>query len=461
MAMDYFYDGQIRRYLLQFVTIFEGFQWYAGRDQNNGNPIYRVAPAKLAMRDRQVAAIQRNNSENVINTVPQITCHIAEFTPADGSRRQIPNGESEVQFYERAIDPQTNRYTNELGATRSITRLMPVPYDLTMQVDIWTSNEEQRQQLLEQILLLFNPSLDIQTGTNPLDWTSYCTITLKSINYSSRSIPIGTSNDIDITTLTFDMPIWINPPAKVRKLNLIQQIIVNINEKQQAGYFDYEGSDGVGTPSVDMTYLDRLIVTPDDRTIVIEGSSVSLRTIAGDDHDEDGNKLSWSTYLAKFGKMRPGGSQLRIKTTQNIEDYKSDIVGTLEYDITDENKLIWTIDPETLPANTLMPIDAIIDPHKVWPGKILSSAQEGQRYLILGSAQGNLVGWGAIDAKNFDIIEYSNGAWTVSFDAFENVHSPVQFVLNRRTGKQMKFMGGEWLNAIDGDYMPGYFNLRM
>ena len=40
---------------------------------------------------------------------------------------------------------------------------MPVPYNLTMQVDIWTSNSDQKFQLLEQILTLYNPSVDINS----------------------------------------------------------------------------------------------------------------------------------------------------------------------------------------------------------------------------------------------------------------------------------------------------------
>ena len=39
---------------------------------------------------------------------------------------------------------------------------MPVPYLLNMQVDVWTSNTDQKLQLMEQILVLFNPALEIQ-----------------------------------------------------------------------------------------------------------------------------------------------------------------------------------------------------------------------------------------------------------------------------------------------------------
>ena len=60
----------------------------------------------------------------------------------------------------------------DLGNLYSTDRYMPVPYNLTMQVDIWSGNTDQKLQLLEQILILFNPSIQLQQNTNPLDWTS-------------------------------------------------------------------------------------------------------------------------------------------------------------------------------------------------------------------------------------------------------------------------------------------------
>ena len=57
MALDYFYDNQLRRYLLQFVRIFAGFQYQAGND-SSGNPIFRTVPATLATMDRHLVQSQ-------------------------------------------------------------------------------------------------------------------------------------------------------------------------------------------------------------------------------------------------------------------------------------------------------------------------------------------------------------------------------------------------------------------
>jgi hypothetical protein len=69
----------------------------------------------------------------------------------------------------------------------TIEKLMPVPYDLEVNLDIWTSNTNQKLQLLEQLLTLFNPSLEIQSTENFIDWTSLSVMYLEQVTWSSRS----------------------------------------------------------------------------------------------------------------------------------------------------------------------------------------------------------------------------------------------------------------------------------
>jgi len=56
--MDYFYDGQIRRYVTQFMRIFIGFQYKTGDGE------LRHVPVMYGDMTRQVAAIIKENSEN-------------------------------------------------------------------------------------------------------------------------------------------------------------------------------------------------------------------------------------------------------------------------------------------------------------------------------------------------------------------------------------------------------------
>ena len=217
--MDYFYDGQIRRYVTQFMRIFIGFKYKTGGD----TPEERHVPVMYGDLTRQVASIIKDNSENKMSTVPRVACYITGLE-MDTDRLSDATFVSKVNIRERRYTDIDNdgmvEYQNVQGGNYTVERLMPTPFKLTMKADIWTSNTNQKLQLLEQILVLFNPSLEIQTTDNYIDWTSLSVINLNSTNFSSRTIPQGADTDIDICSLEFMMPIYISPPAKV-KLSLI------------------------------------------------------------------------------------------------------------------------------------------------------------------------------------------------------------------------------------------------
>jgi hypothetical protein len=102
-----------------------------------------------------------------------------------------------------------------------------------MKCDIWTANTDQKLQVLEQILVLFNPSLELQTTDNYIDWTSLSVLNLNQINWSSRTVPVGNDTPIDVATLTFETPIWISPPVKVKHLGVItvmlKRLFINLS----------------------------------------------------------------------------------------------------------------------------------------------------------------------------------------------------------------------------------------
>ncbi len=221
--MDYFYDGQIRRYVTQFMRVFIGFKYKAGDGTEN------AVPVGYGDMTRQVAAIIKENSENKMPTVPKISCYISGLELST-DRLGDATFVSKVHIRERRYTDAsgTREYQNVQGGNYTVERLMPTPFKLTMKCDIWTSNTDQKLQLLEQILVLFNPSLELQTTDNYLDWTSLSTLYLTTTNFTSRTIPAGAESEIDVCTLEFEIPIWITPPAKVKKLGIVQSVISNV-----------------------------------------------------------------------------------------------------------------------------------------------------------------------------------------------------------------------------------------
>ena len=209
------------------MRIFIGFKTQAG------DGTLRQLPVMYGDMTKQVASIIKENSENKMPSVPRIACYI---TGIEIARDRLSDSSfvSKLNIRERAYTTSSGNveYENYQGGGYTVERLMPTPYKLTMKADIWTSNTDQKLQVMEQILMLFNPSLEIQTTDNYIDWTSLSVVDLTGTNFSSRSIPVGSSDDIDICSLDFEMPIWISPPTKVKKLGVVKNIIMNIFGEQ-------------------------------------------------------------------------------------------------------------------------------------------------------------------------------------------------------------------------------------
>jgi len=435
-GLDYWYDGQIRRYLDMMVLALSGFKWEGGR-RNGDAPQQHVTPCRIASRDKQIATIMQNASENTILTVPMITVAMSGLQ----MRRedlQHPGHISTVQATEREIDPLTQKYTNKPGVRYTVRRMMPRPFNLMIQIDIWTSNMQQKLQLSEQILTVLMPGFDIQNSDNALDWSSATTAMLEDVTWSSRSIPVGQSDDIDIMTINIRIPIWLNPPAEVTQQKLIHQINTNI------GYIDSVDDD-------DFDRFEQQIVTPGNHMVSVQNGTVKLLGENGTD-----TSVTWDHLLREYGRTSLS-SRLHIKTLTDIEDDSGDIIGTFAVDANDPQILNWYIDIDTLPVNTLPPVTAVIDPRKTTPinGDIVPI--EGARYLVIENIAPGTQAWGPLSARTNDIIQYVNGSWIVSFDS--NNSTATEYVVNQTSGSQMRFSNGEWLMAVDGVYAPGYWRL--
>jgi hypothetical protein len=164
--------------------------------------------------------------------------------------------------------------------------------------------------------------------------------------------------------------------------------------------------------------------------------------------------LYWSGVLNVYGAIKPGISQIWLQNPY----METDIVGTIVPDPIDDRLLIYNIDPDTLPQNTLDPVDSVINPLSTGPNAGLPGPINGKRYLIvenIGSDDATTVAWGNLVANANDIIQYnaSAGEWQVSFDSQDS--EDVEFVTNITTGVQYRFVDGSWMKSVDGWYGEG------
>jgi hypothetical protein len=457
MAVDFFYDEQIRRFLLQFTRIFSGFQVEYGRD-DSGNVTYQTVPVRYGDASRQAQAILQNNSANSMPSAPMMSFYISAMKYAR-DRVQEPYHVDTRSFRQRAWDEDTQTYETTQGNAFTVKRHMPVPYDLTIKLDIWTTNTNQKWQLLEQITPLFNPSVEIQSTDNYIDWTSLTVVELNDINYTSRTVPVGTEEPIDIVTLTFTVPIWISMPAKVTKLGVIHKII--------AGIYDADGNTNSLLENDDLLLGTRMQVTPHGYQVLLIGNQLQvLKSSAVDEPNtdlgslvtQDDSILLWHAVIEEYGKLRDGISQIRLENdTNDIE-----IVGTVAYHPTDDRIMLFTVDQDTLPANSLAAVTAVIDPQRSGPGAGLAAAATGQRYLLtddIGAADNTDAAdsWGSIVAGVNDIIQYNGTSWVVDFDASATENT--EYVTNLNTSLQYKWDGTQWVRSYEGLYAGGKWSL--
>ena len=127
--MEYWYDEQLRRYLLQFMRIFGGFQVKEGK--RDGVEYYNKVPVRYADMSRMVSHLLRKGSENLVGSTPFISCSISSLLIAR-DRAADPLLVDKVQISERQFDQSTQQYRSSTeedkfpGNLYTTDRYMPV-----------------------------------------------------------------------------------------------------------------------------------------------------------------------------------------------------------------------------------------------------------------------------------------------------------------------------------------------
>ena len=461
--MQFFYDHQIRRFVAQFIRVFSQFYVEYGKDQDGNTTLYRV-PVRYADTNRQAASILHNNSENTLNTVPIMVCYI-DALRYDRDRVQNPTHVDSISVRQRATDPNTGELTTQQQQAFTVDRLMPTPYRLTMKMEVWTSNFDQKLQIYEQLLTIFNPALEIQSTDNYLDWTSLSYILLTDVNWTTRSVPVGSDDPIDIGTLTFELPIWISAPAQLKKLGVVQTIIASV--------YDATGNLSADLQNQSILTAHRQYFTPLGYNVVVLNGQVQLVKKYGpvnglgdlDVPAVPGKPIDWQPLISQLGEISNGITLLQFRDSNT----NNTVVGTISQHPSDPTVLLFNVDTATIPVNTLPAVNTIIDPTKTSPGAGIPPTAKGQKYLILenlgnpdNSPENQPLSWRNADnsmpfANANSIIGYDGSRWQVLFDS-QNSKGP-EYMTNIYSNVQYKWTGVKWIKSWEGYYDEGYWTI--
>jgi hypothetical protein len=318
------------------------------------------------------------------------------------------------------------------------------------------------------------------------------------------------------------MPIYISPPAKVKKLGIVQTVIANVFNDQgdivnleELVYNRAAGAWGTTTNRYRVLLFksnsNNLSDQQYDLTLVNPGAAVLALGLDQKEY-KSGEPVEWDAILEVQGGYVPG-SDVWFKKADGGEIYGTFIINPLDRSI-----LTVTLDADSYPANTDIvgifetrgTVDAIIDPYKYNPLEIYGSHSNiviGLRFLMLDDVNNSanrdgfnqlLEGtdsskdpyrgpqawrepsnddssWSNQDGtdpviKANSIIEWTGSTWTTIWDPADYTAEDAAlvgqdfvpiYIQNIRTGIKYKWDGTQWLKAFEGEYAPGDWNFKL
>lgn len=202
----FFYDEQTKKYILQFMAIFSHLQVQFGK---KGDREERLVPVHLTygFKDRVVAHIVGEHTQNKPLRLPAMAAALINMNYA-ADRKKGQDVERRFNYL-----PRGGMLPDDIT---TVDQKMPVPYDLDMELSIFTTNLDEYFQIMEQIMVLFNPQLDIQRSDDPFDWTRISSVQLQGIN-TEFNYPAGPERRIIVGTLQFTVQAYFAVPAKIRQ----------------------------------------------------------------------------------------------------------------------------------------------------------------------------------------------------------------------------------------------------
>lgn len=230
---SYNYDRQFEKHIAQFLRIFSGFQYTKDKEGNTER-----IPVVYGTMDRITASIlnRRRNFPN--NKLPVIAGNLTGIDKNPEQKRATDySGETPLKF-------------SEDGNYTTLRRLIGPAFILNMSVYILASSNEQLFEILEQILLVFNPRVTIQKSDDVTDQNYNTEVILDSIQ-DEINYPLGTESRVVAINLTFSFNVRLNYP-KTFDGAIIEKIKANlfdstfINDPQPLHQFEIDDEEDNG-----------------------------------------------------------------------------------------------------------------------------------------------------------------------------------------------------------------------
>jgi len=174
MFGEHFYHKQIRNTVIAFGTIFNNI--HIKRLDSSGNPLQNIKiPLSYSPKEKFIARLDQQTSltgsdSKVAITLPRMAFDITGYA-YDPTRKLNKN--------QRLGVVTTNADTTKLNAQYS-----PVPYDVNIELNVFTANSDDGLQIIEQILPYFQPDYTVtMIESTTMDTKRDIPFVLESVNY--------------------------------------------------------------------------------------------------------------------------------------------------------------------------------------------------------------------------------------------------------------------------------------
>lgn len=242
-----FYWGTTRKAIIAFGNLFNDI--YIERKNSAGTVVQQFkVPLAYAPRQKMIARIEQQ---------PNL----------DDQRAQIilPRMSFELQNLQydplRKVSPiQQNRAVNVSSRDKPIiSQYAPTPYNLNILLYIYSKNQDDGLQILEQILPYFNPDFNLSLKAIPqLDIKNDLPVILDSVTYSDEYDGDFATRRAIIWTLSYTLKL--NYYGPINKTGIIRRVKANIFDNVELtsnlGTYDVTVSPGNSYPNEDFDFVE-------------------------------------------------------------------------------------------------------------------------------------------------------------------------------------------------------------
>lgn len=203
----YYYGEQIYNYALQFMSIFSGMQVSIGKNdrETSKNTIY--VPIRYGPTDRTVEWILSSQTANKPIRLPMMSTRISGLELEPSLRKGMRQESAKTHLPRGASLPD---------GLKVIRQMNPNPCRINFELSVITSNTRNRFEIMEQILILFDPDIQIFTSDDFKDHYKISRVELYNISLDDE-YPMGNNSSVKIDTYQFMGIGYFRPPVDLKE----------------------------------------------------------------------------------------------------------------------------------------------------------------------------------------------------------------------------------------------------